>query len=375
MESPVSTAHPESSTATQASEVRKGLSSRQVCPFCGHISDRSVSPCPQCAMEDTPGTRQATRSKLGPWFVLQLRNPAAPGMNFQTLAALIQKGRVTPRSIVRGPTSHQLWRYAAKVKGLSREFGLCWNCGHTIATSAKLCPECKRMQEPPINPDALLEGESLIPHPAPHNTPPAPAAQMLATLPMVQVVDFRPDTSVDLAAYQFNQRRGPRRGGIGKIFLVIFVAAMLLAAAALFIEPRLGRRTLDAVGTWWSQLSGDNHAPLSAPVDPPVAPPPLVKAPVKNPIDAPFTPAAAPTQPSNPPATAQTHLDPTNPPTLDHEAALANARQLYREAIQAEGLHNYTRAIQCYEAILRLPADVRQTDVQNRLEFARSQVK
>ena len=48
-----------------------------------------------------------------------------PGMRFETLLSFVRKGRVRARSVVRGPTTHQLWRFAAHVKGLSREFGLC----------------------------------------------------------------------------------------------------------------------------------------------------------------------------------------------------------------------------------------------------------
>jgi hypothetical protein len=110
-----------------------------------------------CSLEDTPTTRSATRSKLGPWYVLQSRNPSAPGMNFATLMVLVQKGRVTARSVLRGPTTGQFWRHAAKVKGVSREFGLCWNCGGDIGRNARACPGCKRLQEPPLNPDVLLE--------------------------------------------------------------------------------------------------------------------------------------------------------------------------------------------------------------------------
>src|SRR5438045_2351696 len=51
----------------------------------------------------------------------------------------------------------QFWRHAAKVKGVSREFALCWNCGGDVAKNARACLACKRLQEPPLNPDILLE--------------------------------------------------------------------------------------------------------------------------------------------------------------------------------------------------------------------------
>lgn len=140
-----------------ASEIRNAVEGRFVCPFCGAVREHPDGVCPRCTMESTPATRQATKSRIGPWYVLQTRNPAAPGMKFETLLSFVQKGRVKPRSIVRGPTTHQLWRFAAHVKGLSREFGICYGCGESITPKAAVCPHCNRSQEPPANPDSFLE--------------------------------------------------------------------------------------------------------------------------------------------------------------------------------------------------------------------------
>jgi hypothetical protein len=147
----------DSPSPSAAQQIRRALRGRHVCPFCGTQRETDVGACTQCSLEDTPTTRTATRGKLGPWYVLQSRNPSAPGMNFATLMALVQKGRVTARSVLRGPTTGQFWRHAAKVKGVSREFLLCWNCGGDVAKNARACPNCKRLQEPPLNPDVLLE--------------------------------------------------------------------------------------------------------------------------------------------------------------------------------------------------------------------------
>jgi hypothetical protein len=149
------------SSVSPAQQIRRALRGKHVCPFCGTQRDSDVGPCMHCSLEDTPTTRSATRSKLGPWYVLQSRNPSAPGMNFATLMVLVQKGRVTARSVVRGPTTGQFWRHAAKIKGLSREFGLCWNCGGDVTKNARACASCKRLQEPPLNPDVLLESAEL----------------------------------------------------------------------------------------------------------------------------------------------------------------------------------------------------------------------
>ncbi|WP_428940071.1 hypothetical protein [Fontivita pretiosa] len=141
-------------------QLRQMLVGRHVCPYCGHQYAGGPEPCPHCTMEDTPATRQATKARIGPWYVLQSRNPAAPGMKYATLLALIHKGQVTARSVIRGPTTHQLWRFAAHVRGVSREFGLCYSCSGSIERTASICPYCQRSQQPPPDPDVLLESRA-----------------------------------------------------------------------------------------------------------------------------------------------------------------------------------------------------------------------
>jgi outer membrane biosynthesis protein TonB len=138
---------------------RYPLAGRYVCPFCGAVNETMEGPCPNCTMSNTAETRKATKSRIGPWYVLQSRNPAAPGMKYETLLGFVRKGRVKARSIVRGPTTHQLWRFACQVKGLSREFGLCYSCGGSIEREAQLCPQCNRLQDPPAEPDVFVEGQ------------------------------------------------------------------------------------------------------------------------------------------------------------------------------------------------------------------------
>lgn len=145
---------------SEAAHIRESIDGQFVCPFCGVVNSTPEGLCPRCSMENTSAARKATRARIGPWFVYQHRNPAAPGMKFETLLAFVRKGKVKPRSIVRGPTSNQLWRFAAHIKGLSREFGVCYSCGGAIETTANLCPHCNHLQEPPPNPDVLLESTS-----------------------------------------------------------------------------------------------------------------------------------------------------------------------------------------------------------------------
>jgi len=114
-------------------------------------------------MHDTNANRDATKARIGPWYVLQSRNPAAPGMTYATLMLLVKKNLVTARSIVRGPTTHQLWSFAASVRGLSREFGVCWSCGASVEKSSLQCPTCAQSQKPPMSAEDLVERPGLAP--------------------------------------------------------------------------------------------------------------------------------------------------------------------------------------------------------------------
>ena len=132
-----------------------------VCPFCagGRPSVRQER-CPRCGLADTPATRQPTAQRLGPWFSHQSRNPAAPGMNFRTLTELVGAGKLTADSIVRGPTSGQMWTRASRVRGVARLLGRCWKCGHAVSKTAQRCESCEVSQLPPASADVWLDPDS-----------------------------------------------------------------------------------------------------------------------------------------------------------------------------------------------------------------------
>src|SRR5262245_38580220 len=88
---PSSTSHSTSMSRTvepakpAAEPTSEGANSAYVCPFCGLSEDHAApgeraegSPCPRCGMSDTPSTRKATKARIGPWHVRQVRNPWAP---------------------------------------------------------------------------------------------------------------------------------------------------------------------------------------------------------------------------------------------------------------------------------------------------------
>jgi hypothetical protein len=144
-------------------ESQNSTEGKHVCPFCGTVSLAPEGICPHCNMDGAAASRPATKALIGPWYVLQPRLPAIPGITFARLLGLVKKGRIRPNSVVRGPTTHQFWRFAGQVKGLSREFGICYDCGEELPTDAAACPACSCSQLPPANPDALLESYESAP--------------------------------------------------------------------------------------------------------------------------------------------------------------------------------------------------------------------
>jgi hypothetical protein len=186
---------------------------------------------------------------------------------------LVQKGRVTAQSVLRGPTTGQFWKHAAKVKGVSREFGLCWNCGGDVARNARACVNCKRLQEPPVNPDILLEkmeltadevtehmwaDEDRAPAPAAHSPvdrlaarggvrrevpdigagalpPPQRRGHLTDTaqpLPPTSDENLNPThaAGIEMAVFQIPRGQNYRRGSFaGKLFKVLFVSILILS--------------------------------------------------------------------------------------------------------------------------------------------------
>ncbi len=143
-------------------ELRQRLGGH-ICPFCGSRNRDGRAPCPACGMTDTDGTRSATVRRVGPWFVRSTGNPHAPGMKFSVLRELTKGGTISPDSIVRGPTTRQMWTYAARIRGLAHMFGLCWNCNRQLPRvdagedPDDFCLYCGALIEPPGNPDQQLE--------------------------------------------------------------------------------------------------------------------------------------------------------------------------------------------------------------------------
>lgn len=111
-----------------------------ICPYCGGATPDQPR-CASCNGLLDPLSRQATQNAMGPWFVRDDQQPHRPGCSYETIVALISRGKITPESIVRSPTTAQFWYPAKRVPGVANRLGLCHACQTSVGTESS-CPTC-----------------------------------------------------------------------------------------------------------------------------------------------------------------------------------------------------------------------------------------
>ena len=122
------------------------------CVYCGQVIPRSSDRCPHCRTSFSLAVRRASREILGPWFYLDSRNPSGRGVTFEMLIKMVEKGRLQADSIVRGPTTHQDWMYAAEAPRLAKYLGLCPHCFAETKPEDTYCTSCQlNMNERPAD--------------------------------------------------------------------------------------------------------------------------------------------------------------------------------------------------------------------------------
>jgi hypothetical protein len=113
------------------------------CVYCGQVIRRSEERCPHCKTSFSLAVRRASREVMGDWFYLDSRNPSGRGVTFETLIKMIEKGRIRADSIVRGPTTHQDWLYAAETPRLAKYLGMCPHCFAEAKPEDTYCTRCQ----------------------------------------------------------------------------------------------------------------------------------------------------------------------------------------------------------------------------------------
>ena len=122
------------------------------CVYCGQVIARGSERCPHCRTSFSLAVRRASRDILGPWFYLDPRNPSGRGVTFEMLVKMVEKGRLQADSIVRGPTTHQDWMYAAETPRLAKYLGLCPHCFASAKPEDTYCTSCQlNMNERPAD--------------------------------------------------------------------------------------------------------------------------------------------------------------------------------------------------------------------------------
>ena len=123
------------------------------CVYCGQIIERTSDRCPHCHTSFSLAVRQASREVVGNWYYLDSRNPSGRGVTFETLIKMIEKGRIKPDSIVRGPTTHHDWMYAAEAPRLAKYLGMCPHCFAKAKPEETFCTSCQlNMNARPADP-------------------------------------------------------------------------------------------------------------------------------------------------------------------------------------------------------------------------------
>jgi len=122
------------------------------CVYCGQVIARGSDRCPHCRTSFSLAVRRASREIFGPWFYLDSRNPSGRGVTFEMLVKMVEKGRLQADSIVRGPTTHQDWMYAAEAPRLAKYLGLCPHCFASAKPEDTYCTSCQlNMNERPAD--------------------------------------------------------------------------------------------------------------------------------------------------------------------------------------------------------------------------------
>ena len=116
---------------------------RALCPFCGaHAVNADSVQCTACGARTDPLSRQATQNEMGPWFVRDETAPFRPGCRLETIERWARSGRLSPTTVIRGPSTHQNWVEARRVPGVARLFGRCHACEEPVGSDEVICRGC-----------------------------------------------------------------------------------------------------------------------------------------------------------------------------------------------------------------------------------------
>ena len=320
-----------------------------LCPYCGSRS-RDLHRCESCSGYFDPLSRQATQNAMGPWFIRDDAQPFRPGCSFGTLCALVRRGKVTPETPIRGPTTRQFWVLAKRCPGVANLFGICHACARAVEPHDSACRHCGVSFEPPhdrqqlgLGSVRLLPGQAAPEDVAATSEPGlaplahAPAASdepvvsdaIGADRPLTPALDERVLARVQSLERHLRVLRRSRA-----IYLAV-VVVLLLSSVFVFAAPSLGI-ALGPVDRWLGRAVPDrrelaqpdiSHQEL-VPVRPiPVQPSPFTPG---NGERATPEPGVSSTPPSVPAARADRSTEATSAEIVSRPQALGRHEDLTR---------------------------------------------
>jgi RNA polymerase subunit RPABC4/transcription elongation factor Spt4 len=288
-----------------------------LCPYCGRVSVHAKR-CPYCGGYFDPLSRQATQNAMGPWFIRDEAHPFRPGCSFETIKDMVRRGRITPTTLVRGPTTRQFWNLAGRTPSVANLMGLCHNCRREVNPDDASCRACGASfaaetdrQHLGLAPIHLLPGEA------------APEVIAAASLPLQgpAVSDVRRRGDPDSVSPHERPAVGARSGGghrVAVAVLVIAVVALASGFAAVIFGPRLGWTFLVPMQPTGNATPAPDDHPRSSPEPPPVFH--VEQAPNSahemGPSEGNGAPEPASTLQVQPPAEAPVYHSPELPPDL-----------------------------------------------------------
>lgn len=112
-----------------------------LCPFCG-TAQFNKDRCSTCHKEFSERSRKEAQVEMGPWYVRNKANPHAAGMSYPMIKKWADSGVLTPKSVVRGPSTQQFWLMAKFAPGISHLVGFCFACPASASPNATHCASC-----------------------------------------------------------------------------------------------------------------------------------------------------------------------------------------------------------------------------------------
>ena len=111
------------------------------CPLCGETQyEQSV--CKQCGGSLDPNGLLLAEASIGPWFVRDEANPFSQGMTYDILLKKLEDKIIHKYTLVRGPTTRQLWKVAKYVPGIAHLLGRCHKCKSHVDPTIRACSSC-----------------------------------------------------------------------------------------------------------------------------------------------------------------------------------------------------------------------------------------